>query len=214
MMPDGKDIMLDLAPFAGGLLGGGTVVALFRTFTHFYLSNRKQNAEDATSVIGQLAKRVSEMEGREADCLEHRDRIIAENAVIKTELAVTKVELAGLKSTIERLDSVHLVAQIIADDNGLIVDWNPSATFLFQWSRLEAVGQPVTMLIPSRIRGRHDKAFAHAMTREDSALETAGKIMETYALKRDGTEIPVTITLHKWRNAAGHKMFSAEVKKR
>ena len=43
-------------------------------------------------------------------------------------------------------------AVVIADRAGTIRLWNDAAERLFGWSASEALGQPLTMIIPDRLR--------------------------------------------------------------
>lgn len=181
-------------------ISGGTVVGLLVAFFRFVGSGRKQDA----AMVDRLTARVIDLERAEREC----------NRKV-TELSV---ELAGLKATVIRMDAASATAVIVADDQGIIQEWNHGATTLFGYS-IEEMTSPhkpvhVSIIVPPRFRGPHDTSFAKAVAEHrgpDAAA--AARIRESYALTKDGDEIPVTITLYGWE-LAGKRLFSAEIKRR
>jgi PAS domain S-box-containing protein len=103
---------------------------------------------------------------------------------------VTQQQLAAI---VQSSDDV-----IISKDlNGIIQTWNPGAERLFQFSAAEAVGQPITIIIPPE-----------RLTEEQHLLTQirAGKRVEPYETvrrRKDGTEIDVSLTLSPIRDAGG-----------
>ncbi len=97
-------------------------------------------------------------------------------------------------------DATNL-ALISIDSRGNIEFANPSACRLFGYSRSEMIGQPITIIIPERMRGAHMAGLQNAS--EGHRLNLAGKTVEVSALKRDGSEVPIEITLSVWRDKQG-----------
>jgi PAS domain S-box-containing protein len=85
-------------------------------------------------------------------------------------------------------------AIIIMDSYGIITDWNRRAEKMFGWSSQEAIGQRLdTLIIPPRFH----KAHRHGL---QTFLQTGiGPLLnqqtETAALRRDGTEFPVELSV-------------------
>jgi PAS domain S-box-containing protein len=50
-------------------------------------------------------------------------------------------------------------ATLTVDTAGRILDWTPDAEALFGYSRSEAVGQSIELIIPPHLRGRHHAGF-------------------------------------------------------
>lgn len=92
-------------------------------------------------------------------------------------------------------------AVIVADPEGTIVYWNLSAERLFGWSAAEAVDRPLNIIIPERLRRRHDDGYRETM--ETGITRYADRLLEVPALHRDGHtfSIAFTVTLMK---EAGH----------
>lgn len=85
-------------------------------------------------------------------------------------------------------------AFVAMNREGRIVDWNRKAEAIFGWPRDEAVGRLVgETLIPDRLRDDHYRGLERFLaTGEGPVLE---KRLELRALRRDGTEFPVEITI-------------------
>ncbi|MCH8251543.1 MAG: PAS domain S-box protein [Planctomycetes bacterium] len=91
------------------------------------------------------------------------------------------------------------VALVSADMQGRIRSWNPAAAALFGYDEDEALGMAVTRLIPPNVRRKHRAAFAKRL-REPSA-ERLGQAIQTSALRRDGTIVPVELVIGvTWRD--------------
>jgi len=84
-------------------------------------------------------------------------------------------------------------AMLIVDWEGMIRDLNPQAVAMFGWSREELEGSPVERLVPVASRSRHRK---HRESYVDSPRpRPMGQGLELLAVRKDGTSIPVEISL-------------------
>lgn len=84
-------------------------------------------------------------------------------------------------------------AMVIVDADGSIRLVNAQAERLFGYTRQELRGQPVEMLVPSRLREPH-REHRDAYARHPTS-RSMGSGLELYAVKKDGSEIPVEISL-------------------
>ncbi len=93
-------------------------------------------------------------------------------------------------------------AILITDDQGRIVRLNPAAETLFGYTALELLGRPIEVLIPKRF------ARVHERHRTDYYLRPRARPMGTgidlYALRKDGTELPVEVSLSPFRTEKGN----------
>ncbi len=84
-------------------------------------------------------------------------------------------------------------AMVIARGDGRIVLVNRQTETLFGFTRDELVGQPVELLVPQRLHGQHvhhrDSFFAAPQARP------MGMDLDLFGVHRDGTQIPVEISL-------------------
>ena len=84
-------------------------------------------------------------------------------------------------------------AMVIADRVGRIALLNGEAERLFGYSRAELLGQHVEVLLPERFRTVHEghrAAYGHA-----PSVRQMGAGLELYGRRRDGSEVPVEVSL-------------------
>jgi PAS domain S-box-containing protein len=105
-------------------------------------------------------------------------------------------KIAGRKGTeewIRRLLDAAPDAMVIVNSKGEIVLINSQAEQLFGYSRVELLGQPVELLVPERFRSQHREHRVHYF--EAPRLRGMGTGLTLYGLRKDGTELPVDISL-------------------
>lgn len=92
-------------------------------------------------------------------------------------------------------------AIITADAAGKIVKWNKGAECMFGYSKIEAVGQPLTLLIPQRFHESHSAGLNRI--RKGGEPRRLGRITELTGQRKDGSEFPLEISLAKWQIPEG-----------
>ncbi|MGE0866720.1 MAG: response regulator, partial [Vicinamibacterales bacterium] len=97
-------------------------------------------------------------------------------------------------------------AMVIVDRGGQIVLVNSQTEQLFGYSRAELLGQRVEILIPARFSGHAAQRHSFAAT---SSPRRMGAKRALFALRKDGTEIPVEISLSPLETATGPVVISA-----
>jgi two-component system cell cycle sensor histidine kinase/response regulator CckA len=121
-------------------------------------------------------------------------------------------ELASLRKQTEQ--DTRLLAAIVdsSDDaivsknlNGVITSWNKSAERLFGYTAEEAVGQPMTLIIPPE---RHDEE-----TRILEQLRRGEQVdhFETVRMRKDGRKLDISLTISPLRDAAGRVIGASKV---
>ncbi len=93
-------------------------------------------------------------------------------------------------------------AIIAADRDGVIRFWNPGAERIFGYTRDEAVGCSLDLIIPERLRARHWDGFRHAMASGQSRYGE-GDVLAVPALRKDGATISVEFTIVPLKDDAG-----------
>jgi PAS domain S-box-containing protein len=114
----------------------------------------------------------------------------------------------ALEYTTRRLASIVDSADdaIISKNlDGIIQSWNPAAERLFGYTPFEAVGRPVTMLIPIRQLEEEPKILARV--RNGERIEH----YETVRRRKDGKLIEVSLTVSPLRDAAGQVMGASTI---
>ncbi len=101
-------------------------------------------------------------------------------------------------------------AIITADIQGNIISWNQSAQVIFGYTADEAVGRPVTILIPERFREAHRRGLELFRDAADFCY-VGGRPLELCGLRRDGSEFPLELSLAAWRIAQG-TFFTAMIR--
>jgi PAS domain S-box-containing protein len=135
---------------------------------------------------------------------ERTQELVAANAMLHREIAERSVAESGLRISEAKLRSVtHSVGDAIvsADDSGNIVFWNPGAEAIFGFKESDALGKPLTTIIPQRYHG----LYRDTITRLKAAGETRGlgKTIELEALRKGGAEFPIELTLSTWKTNQG-----------
>jgi diguanylate cyclase (GGDEF)-like protein/PAS domain S-box-containing protein len=111
----------------------------------------------------------------------------------------------GLKQNEDALGAIVASATdaiVVADQRGRIVSWNPSATRIFGYNAREAIGQPVTLIVPEQYRERHRVAFAQAAAGRGGAPHPGPRRFEGKA--KDGRAFPIELTLASWHAGTRH----------
>lgn len=98
-------------------------------------------------------------------------------------------------------------AMLVVNRAGEIVVANLQAEKLFGYEREELIGRSVESLIPPRLRTEHPQDRKNYF--RDSPARPTGMGLELFALRKDGTEVPVDISLSPLTNEAGTFVVSA-----
>ncbi|GAB3645388.1 PAS domain S-box protein [Ramlibacter alkalitolerans] len=100
----------------------------------------------------------------------------------------TLADAALLRCALEGLPD----ALVIADTTGVIRLWNAAAERLFGYTRADAEGQSLNLMIPERFRPAHDAGFARAV--ETGTLRTGTRVLRTRSNHKDGRKLYVDFT--------------------
>ena len=98
---------------------------------------------------------------------------------------------------------------VSANASGDITFWNRAAEEMFGFSADEALGQPLTMIMPERYRDPHRRSLARFVSTGEGRV--MGKAVELVGLRRDGKEFPVELALGFWESG-GERMLSGIVR--
>lgn len=96
-------------------------------------------------------------------------------------------------------------AVIAKDLNSIITDWNPAAERLFGYTAAEAIGRPITMLIPEHLQS--EEADIIRRIRANERVES----YETVRRRKDGSTIFVSLTVSPIRDARGEVIGASKI---
>ncbi len=92
-------------------------------------------------------------------------------------------------------------AIISADSDSRIIYWNQGAERIFAYTDAEALGKPLSMLMPEQFRQRHDGGMERFLrTREPHMI---GRTVEMEGLRKDGSVFPMELSLSTWTTKDG-----------
>ncbi len=147
---------------------------------------------------------------------------VAELDDVAAAMAKTSAELRDQherqKALIAELAQAELAAKTVAaiveysedaiwskDLEGRLSSWNDGAETLFGYTSAEAIGQSVMMLVPE---GRQDE---EASILEQVRRGERVKPLETVRMRKDGSLVPVSLTVSPIRNAAGDIVAASSI---
>jgi len=119
-------------------------------------------------------------------------------ARVERQVTVSKVRIA-LHESETKFRSVMesaIDAIISADAKGIIRSWNKAATSLFGFAEDDVIGKPIEAIIPERFRNQHREGVKRVSSGGSSHV--IGKTVEVAALRKDGSEFPVELSLATW----------------
>jgi len=87
---------------------------------------------------------------------------------------------------------------VVVNSKGMIITVNPFALKLFGYTLEELTEKPIEQLIPSRYHHKHVAHRDHYIEHPKSRPMGVG--MDLFAIKKDGTEFPVEVSLGNYKN--------------
>jgi len=84
-------------------------------------------------------------------------------------------------------------AIILIDERGIMESYSPAAVRLFGYQPQEALGQNVSMLMPSPYRERHDSYLAHYLTTGERRIIGIGRVV--VGRRKDGSTFPMELAV-------------------
>jgi len=139
------------------------------------------------------------------------------------------VERTRTENAIRQSDAVKgaifaatLDCVVTIDDAGRIAEFNPAAERTFGYRRDEVLGKDMAdLIVPPALRDQHRRGLARYLATGDSAV--LGRRVEMAAMRADGTEFPVELTITRLptdgtpvftsfiRDLTQHKLAEAEL---
>jgi PAS domain S-box-containing protein len=92
-------------------------------------------------------------------------------------------------------------AIVSANGEGRIVYANRAAERFFGRSQGDLIGEPLSILMPERHRQGHEEGFRRFLSGAEARV--VGRTVELSAVKKDGTEFPIELSLSSWKTDKG-----------
>jgi PAS domain S-box-containing protein len=84
-------------------------------------------------------------------------------------------------------------AIIAADEDGLIIFWNPAAERIFGYTESEALGHSLDLIIPERFRKRHSEGYRQVM--QSGSTRYGSEVLRVPAAHKDGRPLSIAFTV-------------------
>ncbi|MCR8636024.1 PAS domain S-box protein [Paenibacillus radicis (ex Xue et al. 2023)] len=136
----------------------------------------------------------------------HKEMIIAQQLI---PLISITMALKNAEGTFSSVFNTSQDAIIVLDNDSNIELWNDGAELIYGYSRNEVIGRHVTILIPERLHSFYMNTCYQL--RILGMNEHAGNTIELTALRKDGSELPVEMSLNCWQ-AGGVFYFSSMIR--
>jgi diguanylate cyclase (GGDEF)-like protein/PAS domain S-box-containing protein len=139
----------------------------------------------------------------------HRFREAIDRLTGRFALSTQVAELTRLVATLQADEGAARAvldgapeALVGIDLDGRVEEWNAAAAAMFGWSRDEVLGEPLAALVvPPAMRAAHEQGLRSL--RAGGIGPVLGRTSEIAALRRDGSQFPVSLTL--WETRVGHR---------
>jgi PAS domain S-box-containing protein len=116
-------------------------------------------------------------------------------------------ELRGSEARVRGLLDAVPDAMVVVDGRGTIIEVSAQIERVFGYTRSEILGQAVESLVPESFRPRHGEHRSRFS--DDPRARAMGDDLDLHALRRDGSEFPVEISLSPVRTDEGLLVMAA-----
>ena len=99
------------------------------------------------------------------------------------------------------LTAVAADAIVTIDQNSVILSWNRGAEGIFGYDETSMIGRSLQVVIPERYRAGHEAGVTNLC--QGNRVPFSGRTRELCALRSDGSEFPIELTVSSWSGAQG-----------
>ena len=188
------------------LLGVGSFAVIVLLAVALVMSRRRQSAEAQQKQRDEILKSSLEKQAQERTAeLEQRSRALAQEAERRTaaeaKLQQSTERLSGLAAIIESSKD----AIIGTNPEEAVTTWNPAATHLFGYKEAEAIGQPISFLIPSE-RIAEEQAVRERLRKGESVDP-----FDTVRRRQDGGMVDVSVAISPIKDGTGRIIGASNI---
>jgi len=172
--------------------------------------------EDAENRDAELGAKIERLEAEVRQCHEERTQARIADAMKAVEIKGLQGQVALLEQAVAQVQRREgsgkaglMPAIVTATPDGVIIEASPSIMPMLHYLSTELVGKNVEVLIPERLRAAHREKLR--AVREDGFTRWSDRAIVGHALTREGSEVPVTVTLTGVQDEAGRWLITAEI---
>lgn len=124
-------------------------------------------------------------------------------SLVTDKLELRRLDLARQNSQtrFENIAATSPDGIICANADGQITFWNAASERLFGHCAAEALGRSLDLIVPERMRKGHDGGLRRVA--DGGKPRLVGTTVELVARRRDGSELPVELSLSMWQEDSG-----------
>ncbi|HEY7297945.1 MAG TPA: PAS domain S-box protein [Xanthobacteraceae bacterium] len=140
-----------------------------------------------------------------SDLVLNRGGNAVENSRVSTDILFPSLDVFCRRLIQEAPDAI-----IYADVGGMIRFWNEGAERIFGFSRAEAIGRSLDLIIPENLRKRHWDPYAETM-RTGQTRYGAGDVLAVPATRKGGTRVSIEFSILPLRDHEGRMVGVAAI---
>ena len=100
-------------------------------------------------------------------------------------------------------------AIISADSKGNIISWNLTAKKMFGYNEQEALGKPLSIIVPEKYKKLHDAGIERVSS--GGEMHVIGKTVELEGEHKEGHVFPIELSLSTWE-ISGRRYYSGIIR--
>jgi PAS domain S-box-containing protein len=100
-------------------------------------------------------------------------------------------------------------AIVVTDTGGAVTVWNPAAERIFGYTRAEALGESLDLIIPERLRKRHWDGYHQTMRTGETKY--GSKLLRVPAVHKDGRALSIAFSVALLNSPDGKPLAIAAV---
>ena len=119
------------------------------------------------------------------------------------------METGSLEGLYQQIIEGAQDAIIFADKEGIIRLWNSGAEAMFGYSKEEAIGETLDLIVPEKLREKHWEGYNKVM--DTGVTKYGSDILAVPALKKDDSRLSVEFTIVLLKNDSGKPIGTAAI---
>lgn len=119
------------------------------------------------------------------------------------------METGSLEGLYQQIIEGAQDAIIFADKEGIIRLWNSGAEAIFGYSKEEAIGETLDLIVPEKLREKHWEGYRKVM--DTGVTKYGSDLLSVPALKNDNSRLSVEFTIVLLKNDSGKPIGTAAI---